>query len=166
MSAQWCTCFISQFIWASFCRLIPFGCNGNFLIIVIERTKEWANDRANERTSDWACERHSLFSVSRFVVCIHYLFPLFPPAHFIIHSHFDCTLFLSLSLLSTTNWLGCLLAVSCWKSECQTKSESFTKWAWHHYMFNGMQLFVWPKKMEIRFACSAHRVSFTALDYT
>lgn len=28
------------------------------------------------------------------------------------------------------------------------------KWARHHYMFNGMRLFVWPKKMEIRFALS------------
>lgn len=75
---------------------------------------------------------------------------------------YDCALFsrrlsfASLGLKRTIHFLslsvGLPLSTQSLPSVC-TKEQS-TKWARHHYMFNGIRLFVWPKKMEIRFTLS------------
>lgn len=40
-----------------------------------------------------------------------------------------------------------------WSAEASEQRAAWVKRTQHHYMFNGMRLFVWPKKMEIRFIC-------------
>lgn len=96
--------------------------------------------------------------VSRFVVCTFITYFLY----FLRVILLLCTV-VSIALFYPARWLTDWLQY-CLSVEAMSvpNKEEFAKWAWHHYMFNGMQLFVWPKKMEIRL----EQVIRTALNST
>lgn len=114
--------------------------------------------------SQWIPHYHKsyalCFSVSRYFAYFLYFLLLI----FVILAlyFFDFTHFLVDWISSHLAWkerfIFCLFQSLCRVSTQSLQSvytkEQSAKWARHHYMFNGIRLFVWPKKMEIRFTLS------------